>query len=206
MESNLAELLEVAGFFASIRMTRLSHRARLIGAFRLDLDINGNCLADARDRFSRRSKHQIEVAPVDRVGRHGPARPARFVDRREQFYMQRDRFGDAMDRKIAENIAAFRTGPFHAAALECHQREFFNVKELRAAQMVVSLFDSRVDAVHVYVSRNRGVIRMLAIDFDLATKLRELSMGGAEKLVHCETNRRPRRIELVCLVCRCDGT
>ena len=121
-------------------------RHDLFCAVRLDLDVNRDRLADSRNRFSRWSKHQIEVAPVDRVGCHGPARLVCFVNRRLQFHMQRDRFRHTMHREIAKNIAALRASPLHAAALKRHIREFFHVEELRAAEVIVPFFDARIDA------------------------------------------------------------
>jgi len=115
--------------------------------------------------------------------------------------VQRDRPGHAVHGKIAGNVATLRSGLFHAAALERHLRKFFHVEEFRAAQVIVPLFDSCVDAAQVDLRRNRGILGMLAIDFDLAAELREFSVGGAQELVHRETNHRTRRIEFVCLVC-----
>jgi hypothetical protein len=48
-----------------------------------DLDVDRSCLADAGDCLGPWSKHQIEVAPHDWVGRNSPTRPARLVERRE---------------------------------------------------------------------------------------------------------------------------
>ena len=73
--------------------------------------------------LGRRGKHQIEVAPIDWVGRYRPARPTRVVDRRQQFHMKRGRLRHAVHREVAKNIATLRAGPFHAAALECDLRE-----------------------------------------------------------------------------------
>ena len=115
--------------------------------------------------------------------------------------MKGDRLRHAMHRQVAENIAALRTGAFHAATLECHLRKFLHVEEFRAAQVIVSLFDARVDAADIDLRRDRGVFRMLTINVDLATELREFSVGSSEKLVHRETNRGTGRIELVSLVC-----
>jgi len=49
---------------------------------RFDLDVERDCLADSRDRLSRLSEHQIEVAPRDWFGRNRPPRSARFIYRR----------------------------------------------------------------------------------------------------------------------------
>src|ERR1044071_473686 len=114
--------------------------------------------------------------------------------------MKRDRFGHAVHGEIAENIAALRTRSFCAAAFERHLGEFFHIKEFRAAQMIVSLFDPRIDAAHVNLRRHRGILRMLAVDVDLAIELRELSVSGAQELMHTETDRRARRIEPIRLV------
>ena len=186
-------------------MTR-SDGAWLLRAFRFDLDVDRNRLANAGDGLGGWRKHQIEVAPRDWVGRHRPTRPTRVTDRRQQFHMKGDRLRDAVHCEIAKDVATLRLGSFHAAALECHLRIFLDVEELCAAQMIVSLFDLRVDAAHVYLSRNRGVLRMLTIDFDFSTELREFSIGAAEKLMHRETNGRTGRIELVGLVCRGSGS
>ena len=115
--------------------------------------------------------------------------------------MKSDRLRHTVQREIANNVAAFRSRPFHAAALECHLRKFLHVEEFRAAQVIVSLFDARVDAADIDLRRDRGILGMLTIDVDLATELREFSVGSSEKLVHRETNRGTGRIELVSLVC-----
>ena len=114
--------------------------------------------------------------------------------------MKRDRFGHAVHGEVAENIATLRTGLLYAAAFERHLGKFFHIKEFRAAQMIVSLFDPCVDAVHVDLRRHRRTLRMLAVDLDLAIELRELSVSGAQELMHTETDRRARRIEPVRLV------
>ena len=55
--------------------------------------------------------------------------------------------------------------------------------------MVVAFFDLRVDAAHVDLRRDRRIFRMLPVDVDLAAEPCEFTMGGAEKLMHGETNR-----------------
>src|SRR2546430_6898128 len=52
-------------------------------------------------------------------------------------------------RSVAKNIAALRTSSLHTPALEGHIRKLFHVKEFRAAQMIVPLFDARIDAAHL---------------------------------------------------------
>ena len=120
--------------------------------------------------------------------------------------MERDWSGHAVHREVAENVTALRPSPLHAPALKSDLGKFFHVKEFHAAQMIVPLFDARVDAAHVDLCRDRGILRMLAVDLDLAAELREFSMGGAEELVHGESDRRSGRIELVRLVRPCGGT
>ena len=71
-------------------------QAHLLCALRFDLNIDRHRLADAGDRFSRWSKHQIEVTPRDRIGRHRPARPSSFIDRGQQFHVKRDRLRHAV--------------------------------------------------------------------------------------------------------------
>src|SRR6266498_382109 len=120
--------------------------------------------------------------------------------------MKRSRLGHAVYGEVAQNVATLRTSLFYAAAFESHLGEFFHIKEFRAAQMIVSLFDPRIDAAHVDLCRHRGVLRMLAVDVDLATELRELSVSCAQELMHAETDRRARRIESVCLIRQYGGT
>src|SRR2546421_1362422 len=120
--------------------------------------------------------------------------------------MKRDRFGHTVDGEIAKNVAALRARLFHASALERDLRIFVDVKKFRAAQMIVSLFDPRIDAAHVDLRGHRGILRMLAVDPDLAIKLCELSLSRAQKLMHTETDRGSRRIDLVYLVCKYGGT
>ena len=72
-------------------LTPLSHRSgniTLRARFNLNIDHHG--LADAGDGFSGWSKHQIEVKPCDRIGRHRPARPSSFINRGQQFDVKRD--------------------------------------------------------------------------------------------------------------------
>ena len=68
--------------------------------------------------------------------------------------MKGDRLGYAVDGEIAENVAALRSSLFYTSALESHLREFFYIKEFRAAQVIVSFFDLGVDATYVDLRRN----------------------------------------------------
>ncbi len=104
--------------------------------------------------------------------------------------MKCDRFGHAVDGEVAKNVAALRARPFYASALERDLRIFVDIKKFRAAQMIVSLLDARIDAAHVDLRRHRGILRMLAVDVDLAIELREFSLRGPQKLMHTETDRR----------------
>lgn len=63
--------------------------------------------------------------------------------------------------------------------------------------MIVSLFNPCVEAAYVDLRRHRGILRTLAVDVDLATELRELSVRGSQELVHTETDSRARRIKPV---------
>src|SRR5882757_4483695 len=120
--------------------------------------------------------------------------------------MKRDRLGHAVNGEIAENVAALRVRPFYAPAFERDLRKFFDVKEFRATQMIVSFFDSCVDAAHVDLRSNRGILRTPAVEVDLAIEFGELSVRGPQKLVHTETDRRARGIEPVSFVRQNDGT
>ncbi len=55
--------------------------ATLLCALRLNLDVDWNRLADARDCLGGWSKHQVEVAPRDWIDRYSPAGPAGVIDR-----------------------------------------------------------------------------------------------------------------------------
>ena len=145
-------------------------------ALRLDLDVDSHRLADAGHGFSCGSKHQIEVTPRDRIGRHRPARSSSFIDRGQQFYVQRDRSGHAVHRYVAEDVATLRTGLLYAAALKRHLRKFFHIEEFRAAEVVVAFFDARIDTAHINLRRDRRVVRMFPIDFDLSAEVRELAV------------------------------
>jgi len=63
--------------------------------------------------------------------------------------MQRERFRDTMQRKIAYDVAALRAGLLYAAAFERDLRKLCDVEKLRAAKVIVPLLDSRVDAAHL---------------------------------------------------------
>lgn len=114
--------------------------------------------------------------------------------------MKSDRLGHAVDGEVAENIAALWAGLFYASALERHLREFLYIKKFRAAQMIVSLFDARIDAPYIDLRRNGGILWMLTIDLDPAVEFREFSMRGPQKLVHAETDRRAGWIKPVGVV------
>jgi hypothetical protein len=66
--------------------------------------------------------------------------------------------------------------------------------------MIVPLFDVRIETAHIDLRRNRGILRMFPIDFDPAAEVGEFAASRAEKLMHVETNRRARLIELVGLL------
>src|SRR6516165_6996528 len=114
--------------------------------------------------------------------------------------MKRKRFRHAMHGEVAKNIAALRASLLHAPALERHIRKFFHVKKLRATKMIVPLFDARIEASHIDLRCNRGILGVLPVDFDPAAKITKFAMSRAEELMHAETNRRARLIELVGLL------
>ena len=103
--------------------------------------------------------------------------------------MECDRSGYPMHREVADDVAALRSRAFHAPALESDLRKLFYVEEFRAAQVVVPFLDVRVDAVHIDLRRDRGILRTLPIDIDFAAESREFSVGGTEELMHAEPNR-----------------
>ena len=103
--------------------------------------------------------------------------------------MKRDGPCHAVHGEIAENVAALRPSSVYAPAFESYLGKFFHVKEFQAAKMVVAFFDVRVDAAHVNLRGDRGILRMLAVDVDLPAESCESAVGSAEKLMHGETNR-----------------
>src|ERR687887_511193 len=100
--------------------------------------------------------------------------------------MKCDRLGHAMDGKVAENVAALRPRLFYASALEGHLGIFVDIKKFGAAQMIVSFFDPRIDTAHVNLRRNRGTLRMLAVDIDPAIELRKFSVSRSQELMHAK--------------------
>ena len=68
--------------------------------------------------------------------------------------MQGDRLRHAVHRQIAQNIAGLRTGLFHASAFEDHLRIFFNREKFRAAQMIIPLHNSSIDATDINPGRD----------------------------------------------------
>ena len=80
-------------------------------------------------------------------------------------------------------------GAFYAPALERHPGKFLDIKKFRAAQMIIAFFDLRIDAPHVDLRSDRGIVRMFAIDFDCASEVRELAESRAEELMHAEPDR-----------------
>ncbi len=196
-------------FFDSLGMKTLLTRLDVAPSFpvlRLDLDVDHDGLADAGDRLSGGGEHQVEITSRDWIDRYGPARPVRLVERCKQFYMKRDRLGHAVYGKVAENVAALRASLFYTSALKCDLRKFFDIKKFCAAEMIVPLFDTRIDTAHVNLCCNGRIFRMLVVDIDLAIELCELSVSGAQELMHIEADRRARRIEPVRLVRQDGGT
>ena len=63
--------------------------------------------------------------------------------------MQRDRLCYAVHDEIAKDVAALRAGLFHTATLERDLRVFANIEKFRAAQVIVPLLDSGIDAAHL---------------------------------------------------------
>ena len=143
--------------------------------------------------------------PRDRIGRYGPAGSSSFINRGQQFYVQRDRPGHAVHRYVAEDVATLRTSLLYASAFEHDMGEFRGVKELRTAEMIVAFFNPCIDAAYVDLRHDRRILWMFAIDFDLAAEVAECAARRAEELMHAEADRRSGWIELVHVLGRCDG-
>ena len=139
--------------------------------------------------------------PRDWVGRHRPARPPSLTNRRHQFYMKRDRLRHAVHCEVAKNVATLWAGAFYAPAFERDPGKFLDIKKFRAAQMIVALFDLGVDASHVNLRSDRGILRTFPVDFNPAAEVRKFAARRPKELVHTETYRRARCIELVALLC-----
>src|SRR5262249_10439790 len=129
--------------------------ANSICALRFDLDIDHHSLANAGDRFSGWSKHQIEITARDRIGGHSPACPTSFINRRQQVHVKRDRLRHSVHSEVARNVATLRSCAFYAPASKCDPGKFLNIKEFGASQMIVALLDLRVDASHVNLRGDR---------------------------------------------------
>ena len=71
--------------------------------------------------------------------------------------------------------------------------------------MIVAFFDLRIDAPHLDLRSDRGILRTFPIDFDPAAEIREFAVSRAEELMNTETNRRARRLELIALRGQRDG-
>ena len=67
--------------------------------------------------------------------------------------------------------------------------------------MIVAFLDARIDAPHVDLRSDRGILRMFAIDFDSTAEARELAVSRAEELMHTKPDRGTRRIELLAILC-----
>ena len=175
----------------------LEYRVRSARFHSFDVDLDRNILADARYGFGRAAKHQSKIATLEWLGGDLPTRPGLVAHRSNQLYAQRDRFRDAVQRESAHDVAALRASLFHAAAFEGDLTILCDVEKLRAAKMIVALFDSRIDAAHLNPSRDGGVLRMLTVEVDAAGELRELAIGRAEKLMDPKSHRGTCLIELV---------
>jgi hypothetical protein len=170
---------------------------RSFRALRFDLNIDRDRLTNAGNRFSRWSKHQVEVTPRDRIGGHRPARPSGFVNWREQFHVKCHRLRHAMHCQVAKNVAILRAGALYAAAFERDMGKFLDIEKFRASQMVVAFFNPCIDAAYVDLRRDGRVLRMFPINFDLPVEARELTLSRAEELVHAETDCGSGWVELV---------
>lgn len=164
--------------------------ANSICPLRFNLNIYRHRLADARDRFSRWSKHQIEVTPRDWVGGHRPARPSSLINWGQEFHVKCDRLGHAVHCQIAKNVATLRSRAFYAPAFKHDTGEFLDVKKFRAAQVIVTLLDLCIDAPHLDLRSDGGILRLFPIDFDPAAEVSELAARRAEELMNTKTNRR----------------
>ena len=67
--------------------------------------------------------------------------------------------------------------------------------------MIVAFFDLRIDASHVDLRSDRGILRMFPVDFDPAAEACEFAVSRAKELMHTKSDRGARRIELVALLC-----
>ena len=122
-----------------------------------DFDSDCHFLTNTRNSFGRATKHQSEIATLERIGRDLPPRALHggfIAHGSEQFHVQRDRLCYAMHDEIAKDVAALRAGLFHTAALESDLRVFGHVEKFRAAQVIVPFLDSGVDTAHLNSGRD----------------------------------------------------
>jgi hypothetical protein len=63
--------------------------------------------------------------------------------------------------------------------------------------MIIPFFDARIDAPHVDLRSDGGILRMVAVNLNTAAKTGEFSARRAEKLMHAKADDGARWLELV---------
>src|SRR5215469_1332287 len=102
-----------------------------------------------------------------------------------------------MHCEIANDIATLRAGLLHSMAFESNIREVCHIKKLRAAQVIVPLFEPRIDAVHLNPSRDGRALRMLTIEIDVAREPSELACRRSKELMRPESDHGTRCVKLI---------
>ncbi len=111
--------------------------------------------------------------------------------------MQRDWFGYAVHREIAEDIAFIRRRLFHTAALKRDFGKFRRAKKFRTTQMGIAFGNTCIDALHLNRCRDRRFLGMLTIHKNRSAKLFEATGHGGKSLLHLEADARMCRIDFV---------
>lgn len=115
----------------------------------VDVDVDRDILANPGNCFGRRTKHQAKVTPFEGLGRDLPVRLFEIASGRAQkFYVECYGACHAVHGEVASDIAGLRAGLFNAVTLECNLRELRDIEKLRAAQVIVTFGNARVDAAN----------------------------------------------------------
>ena len=176
------------------------HIDKPLFAHRFDLHVDCDLLANSRDRFCAAAEEQSELATIEWGGCNLPAgalRIRRGLRIAQQFCMQNNCLGDPVHGEVSRDVAGIFASPFHTAAFECDPGKLRDIEKLRATQMRVPLRDPGIDAGHVDLCYDRGLLRMIRIDIDGPGKTSELPGHGRKILVDLEPDGRMCRINLI---------
>ena len=170
-------------------------------ADRFDFDLDCNIVAD--HPLATGALPYPEVAALERRRGNAPA-GCRIVRRRlgiaEQLDVQCYCARHSMHCQVAANFSSGGTGLFHPAAFEGDFRILLHVEEIRAAQMHVPFRIRGIDAARLDRRDDRGLFRVVPIDFNRSAEFRELAFRAPEHVPDFEGYRGVRRVEFENLI------